>query len=199
MNVVKTIRTVVGYTALAIGVTVGGVAICAMVVAPVVAPIMQPKQVAIVTPNAGVAAAPLVSSSVNIARLAQDFVRALPSVALPNIDRVRYVDRIPKIVWLLVAGAAALVVLPLIGWQLRRRATAVPPTSIHLAMMATAALPAKLVVGKTSRTPRAVLALAEAGTAPADIARRTGLPLDAVALCLAMSPIGARQLRPPTA
>jgi len=51
---------------------------------------------------------------------------------------------------------------------------------------------------KSDRTPRAVHALAAAGTAPAEISWRTGLPVDAVALLLAMSS-ASRQLRPPTA
>ncbi len=50
----------------------------------------------------------------------------------------------------------------------------------------------------TSRTPRAVQALANSGAEPSEIAWRTGLSLDAVAMLIS---IGApsRQLRPPTA
>jgi hypothetical protein len=46
------------------------------------------------------------------------------------------------------------------------------------------------------RTPKAVQALAASGAAPADIALRTGLSLDAVSLLLALAP---RQLQPPAA
>lgn len=173
MKLVKTIRTVVGYTALAIGVTVGGVAIGATVVAPMVAAIVGPST------------AP--ARSVEMLRLTKDFVNAMPNF-----------DRIPNTVWLFVAGAAALALVAAVGWNVHTRVTRAAPGAFDLASLGASAMPTTLVSGK-NRTPRAVQALAEAGTTPADIARRTGLPLDAVVLCLAMPPIGARQLRPPTA
>jgi len=49
-----------------------------------------------------------------------------------------------------------------------------------------------------SRTPKAVQALADSGSDSAEIARRTGLPVDAVAMLLSIGS-GGRQLRPPTA
>jgi hypothetical protein len=52
--------------------------------------------------------------------------------------------------------------------------------------------------GRADRTPRAVEALAQQGAGPTEIAWRTGLPVDAVSLLLAMS-TASRQLRPPTA
>ena len=52
--------------------------------------------------------------------------------------------------------------------------------------------------GKPDRTPKAVHALAAAGTTLTEIARRTGLPVDAVTLVLAIS-TASRQLQPPTA
>ncbi len=52
-----------------------------------------------------------------------------------------------------------------------------------------------LLSAKGGRTPRAVHALAAAGAVPAEIAWKTGLPLDAVAMLLNLS--GARQLQPP--
>jgi hypothetical protein len=52
--------------------------------------------------------------------------------------------------------------------------------------------------GKADRTPKAVHALAAAGTTLTEIARRTGLPVDAVTLVLAIS-AASRQLQPPTA
>lgn len=52
--------------------------------------------------------------------------------------------------------------------------------------------------GRADRTPRAVHALAQQGARPTEIAWRTGLPVDAVALLLAMS-TASRQLQPPTA
>ena len=54
------------------------------------------------------------------------------------------------------------------------------------------------VSGKRSKTPRAVEALAATGASPQDIAWRTGLPIDAVQLLLAIS-TAPRQLQPPTA
>ena len=53
-------------------------------------------------------------------------------------------------------------------------------------------------VGRSDRTPRAVQALAQQGARPTEIAWRTGLPVDAVSLLLAMS-TASRQLQPPTA
>lgn len=52
--------------------------------------------------------------------------------------------------------------------------------------------------GKTApRTPRAVVTLAAAGTAPVDIAWQTGLPVDAISMVLTMA--RRRQLQPPVA
>jgi hypothetical protein len=49
---------------------------------------------------------------------------------------------------------------------------------------AAAAAPTIKLGGRTSRTPRAVQALAAAGAAPTEIAWKTGLPLDAVSMLL---------------
>ena len=166
----KVARSIAGYSALALGVTVGGVLIGATVVAPVMQPVVTGDNARMAT------------------RLVKDFVGALPPA-----------NQIPLEVWAVFGVALAVLLAALAAWRLRRRTAVDTSAPFEMAKMTTAALPAKPVVGRTSKTPRAVLALAEAGTAPADIARRTGLPLDAVALCLAMSPIGARQLRPPTA
>lgn len=42
--------------------------------------------------------------------------------------------------------------------------------------------------GRHARTPKAVQALAASGAAPVEIAHRTGLPLDAVAMLLQLAP-----------
>lgn len=42
--------------------------------------------------------------------------------------------------------------------------------------------------GRGARTPKAVQALAASGAAPVEIAHRTGLPLDAVAMLLELAP-----------
>jgi hypothetical protein len=108
---------------------------------------------------------------------------------------------IPEKGWLYIGVSAAMAVALMIGWRLRVRSFAAltPLIDSTTTLRAAAALPAKLTMGRNSRTPRAVLALAEAGNAPADSARRTGLSLDAVAMCLSLSSFAARQLRPPTA
>ena len=54
-----------------------------------------------------------------------------------------------------------------------------------------------LSFSRNDRTPRAVQALAQQGAQPTEIAWRTGLPVDAVSLLLAMS-TASRQLQPPT-
>lgn len=53
---------------------------------------------------------------------------------------------------------------------------------------AAAAPPISLRSGRGARTPKAVQALAASGAAPMDIAHRTGLPFDAVAMLLELSP-----------
>lgn len=56
----------------------------------------------------------------------------------------------------------------------RARAAGATPSTIRMS-------------GKASRTPRAVQALAAAGAAPIDIARKTGLPVDAVSMLLELA------------
>ena len=52
----------------------------------------------------------------------------------------------------------------------------------------------KLRGGKSSRTPRAVAALAAAGADPTEIAWKTGLPVDAVSMLLEISGVRAAAL-----
>lgn len=73
-------------------------------------------------------------------------------------------------------------------WQRRRRRggrTGARPA--HLGRPATAAPPAVTLRGRTSKTPKAVQALAAAGAAPTEIAWKTGLPLDAVSMLLELN------------
>ncbi len=173
----KWLRTVGLYTALALGVTVGGVALGAMVVAPAVAhakPVLQ--------------------------RIAGKNAPAAIAGARANLTRVvspalRFVAKVPKARWIYIDLTAIVLVGGLVS--LRRR-TSAPATKDPIVQLV-AAVSAKAISGKSSRTPRAVVALAESGASPADIARRTRMPLDAVAMCLSMGSLEARQLRPPTA
>ncbi|MEO7359748.1 MAG: hypothetical protein ABI120_05425 [Gemmatimonadaceae bacterium] len=116
-------------------------------------------------------------------------------------DTLDAVGRVPKSNWLFVDVA----LVALFGglWFYRRRDSVTAGLADSSAGIATwnsaAALPSKLISGKGSRTPKAVAALAQAGTAPADIARRTGLAHDAVAMLLSLGTLNARQLQPPTA
>lgn len=116
-------------------------------------------------------------------------------------DALDFVGRVPKTAWLYVDFA--LVAMFAGVWAYRRRRSgsngAAKAAPVDSGRRSAASLPAKLVAGKGSRTPKAVVALAEAGTSQADIARRTGLPLDAVAMLLSLGSFGGRQLQPPTA
>ncbi len=84
----------------------------------------------------------------------------------------------------LLAIAAALFAGRMILRALRNR-----PTKTTRAARQTPA-PTMNFGGKSSRTPRAVAALAAAGAAPTEIAWKTGLPVDAVSMLLQLS--GAR-------
>ena len=97
--------------------------------------------------------------------------------------------------WLRMAvsiAAALVAIVALVVWLKPM------PRSAPAFSMPTISMPTISLGGKPDRTPRAVQALAAAGTAPSEISWRTGLPLDAVALLLAMS-TASRQLQPPTA
>lgn len=113
-------------------------------------------------------------------------------------DTLEFFGKVPKITWVIVD--VSLVALFAGLWLYRRRKNGESIRTASSAMRTSAAaLPTKLVAGQKNRTPKAVAALAEAGTTPADIARRTGLPHDAVAMLLSLGTMNARQLQPPTA
>ena len=66
-----------------------------------------------------------------------------------------------------------------------RRASLAGARHANINRPATAAPPTITLRGsRSSKTPKAVQALAAAGAAPTDIARKTGLPLDAVSMLL---------------
>jgi hypothetical protein len=116
--------------------------------------------------------------------------------------------RMPQLaprVWLSMGTGAALLAAMLVALRLRSRRSGIK-SAVAPGFLIPSSRPASIVVaasnrlsGRSERTPRAVMALAESGAAPQEIARRTGMPLDAVALCLSMSTMGVRQLQPPTA
>lgn len=225
----KSLRTIGMYTGLALAVTVGGVAIGAMVVAPAVArakPLLL-RAIATNEPNesgdalsVNASAVPISESAVAVvapfrpmasaikAEAIVDAAEALASQMAPveaQTARVTVMQvlerfasklsRIPGNVWAFVGSCALLVAAGM--FYMRRRAVAGTGVAASSTLVATGS--SKLVQGKSSRTPRAVVALAESGASATDIARRTRMPLDAVAMCLSMGSLGARQLRPPTA
>lgn len=73
-----------------------------------------------------------------------------------------------------------------------------PAFTMPVLSLPSLSLPSLSLGGKADRSPRTVHAMAAAGTAPAEISWRTGMPLDAVSLLLAISS-ASRQLQPPTA
>jgi len=231
----KVLRSALGYAAMALGVTVGGVVVGAIVVAPAVSRskslIARTFSNSTATEQTGGAVgqadgdpmhsgvmasvatvAPFKPLAETIASSSKSELAVLPP-RRTGFGRVRYeladrVDdlllasgRVPKIFWIYADIGAVLLLAGVWFWRRRRATTAIanvlPVKSLDTRLTVT--LPAKLVSGKGSRTPKAVATLAEAGNSPADIARRTGLALDAVAMLISMGSLGARQLQPPTA
>lgn len=164
--------------ALGVGVTVGGVAAGALVLQPAVAQATQPS-VGGGVERAMTASAAAVHEMTTASRAAlTNSVSALPQpyrrLALP-----------------MLFGAIAVTGFVVTGLSYyRRHAANRAPTSSNRSKAGT-----KL---NGSRTPKTVQALADSGAEPSEIAWRTGLSLDAVAMLLSIGPTG-RQLRPPTA
>lgn len=161
--------------ALAISVTGGGVLAGALVVAPVVARATRPIATARESET---------KSSASATSAATSFVRKTVARALAaraNLLRdlptpvTRYAPPVLAVISIVGALTAVLV----------RR----DPTSVRS--------PGR-VASNRQRTPRAVEAMAATGASTPDIAWRTGLPIDAVQLLLAISS-APRQLQPPTA
>jgi len=115
----------------------------------------------------------------------------LVAPAMPRDQLSEQLARMPREQLLMVGGLLATVAVLALGIRmLRRRGPgragrgAATPTMTQRG-------------GRVSKTPRHVQALAAAGDAPAEIAWKTGLPVDAVAMLLNLS--GARQVPPPLA
>ena len=165
---------------LALVVTTAGVVAGALVVAPVVA---QADAL-----GAGTALSArletVTASTAGAARAAWGQVDRLTAEQLATLpDPVaRYL--LPSIAILSIVGAVLALLLPS---RARRVANArTPPTN------------STRLAPKKHRTPKAVEALAAAGASTADIAWKTGLPIDAVKLLLAISS-GPRHVHPDTA
>lgn len=228
----KMLRTVAGYVALAVGVSVGGVIVGAIVVAPAVSratPLFSKSAAQGTETTGSIGQADgdgAASTSAANTAASESFKPITEAIAAAKQlettqarprrtgfekfkheagyfyeDALDLVRGVPKIMWVYVD--VALVALFAAAWFYRRRragsTASTNAMNAELPRRSVAALPVKLVPGKGSRTPKAVAALAEAGTTPADIARRTGLPHDAVSMLLSLGSFGARQLQPPTA
>ncbi len=160
--------------ALAIGVTIAGTAAGALIVAPAVSHVSQPgwhvSMPTIALPHVAL----------------PHFV--VPPKALPTSMRrafsvgTPFPFALPTLVTII-----AILAMVRVRWT-RKRATANGSRE---------AQPLR-TDGRPDRTPRAVQALAASGTSPSEISWRTGLPVDAIALLLAISTV-PRQLQPPTA
>lgn len=111
----------------------------------------------------------------------------LVAPAMPREQLAEQLSRMPREQLIMAGGVLAALAVSVLGVQfVRRRAR--PGRTVAAPSMTQRG-------GRMSKTPRHVQALAAAGAAPAEIAWKTGLPVDAVAMLLNLS--GARQLPPP--
>lgn len=179
---------------LAIGVTAGGVMAGALVVAPVVASATRPDATARVARALSGASA----STTALARVAIDRALVARSELLAVLPTP--ITRFAPPVLAIVSIIGALTALLLRRTTPQR--TLVPVSAnVSSAPRGLARLTphsSGRASGKRQRTPRAVEALAATGASNSDIAWRTGLPIDAIQVLLAIS-TATRQLQPPTA
>lgn len=170
---------------LGISVTIGGVLAGAMVVAPVVAKASRPESTAQLSQ--------FVESATVFAAGALEQARAFTASALASAPE-------PVGRFALPGLALASILTALTVLLVRRRSTSRGVSLVPAAVAPRAASPRTPARSgsRDSRTPKAVEALAASGASTSDIAWRTGLPIDAVNLLLAISS-GSRQLQPPTA
>ena len=165
---------------LAMVVTTAGVVAGALVVAPVVA-----KADALgAGPALSARLATVTASTAGAARAAWSQVDRMTAEQLATLpDPVaRYL--LPSIAILSIIGAVAALLLPSRAHGTANTRT--PPTN------------STRLAPKKHRTPKAVEALAASGASTADIAWKTGLPIDAVKLLLAISS-GPLQVQPDAA
>lgn len=188
----------------AIGVTVLGVAAGALVVAPIVgtanrapnaAPISTPTTTSATT-NRALNVRSLVTGTTQAAGRAWRRLDAGTTNLLARLPEPVARFALPSVAILAITGALLALFLP-------TRGAAEAPirlTSRTTAPRGIAAITPRSStrIGGRKQTPNAVEALAASGASAPDIAWRTGLPLDAVRLLLAIS-AAPRQLHPPTA
>lgn len=177
---------------LGLTVTVAGVAAGALVVAPVVATVSTMND----TESLGETVMAATSSA---ARSAWRTLDATTNTVLADLPEPVARYALPTIAVVAITGALLALFLP----------PRVPASRIGSAMSYSLPAPKRTLArltplgsarvgGKNQRTPRAVEAMAASGASTTDIAWKTGLPIDAVNLLLAIS-TGPRQLQPPTA
>lgn len=197
------------WTGLAIGVTVGGVLAGALVVAPVAAKVSHPETMARTTQAVSSTAASAYAVAREVASATATKFRAMAESAtagrwshavtavLSNTPESARTMALPLLVVVtLLAAITALV--------LRRRTPstarlALAPVSASRGRARSTPKAAGRQMGRADhRTPKTVEALAATGVSATDIAKRIGLPIDAVRLLIAISS-ESRQVQPPAA
>ncbi len=176
------LKQAVFIVAIGIGVTVGGVAVGALVLQPAVAQATKPE--------AGRMVSGLMKTSTTAVHRMTTATRAViisTTSTLPGPVR--------RLALPVLLGAIALTGFTLTGLSYFRSRQADRPSASIARPQSGGKSAAKL---NGNRTPKAVQALADSGAEPSEIAWRTGLSLDAVAMLLFINPT-SRQLRPPTA
>ena len=176
------LKQAVFIVALGIGVTVGGVAAGALVLQPAVAQATQPEAGRMISGLMKTSAAAVHSMTT----ATRGVVTSSGSTLLEPVRRLA----LPVLL-----GAIALAGFTLTGLSYFRSRQANRPSASITRPKSSARSAAQL---NTNRTPKAVQALADSGAEPSEIAWRTGLSLDAVAMLLFINPT-SRQLQPPTA
>ena len=186
---------------LAISVTVGGVLAGALVVAPVVARASEPGTASQASRTITAFGTSALAASRELFAKSADVVAG--TIATLPQPMTRYV----------LAGLGVLAIVGAMAPRFLRRRTPVRSATgasnlefegafedtSNTASSSPRLTPRSLAwTGKRHQTPRAVEALAASGASATDIAWKTGLPIDAVQLLLAISS-GARQLQPPAA
>ena len=192
------------WTALAASVTVGGVLAGALIVAPTVAKVSQPAVTSAWRSTASVVWSTISGTTASALHQASQ-IAATRSRELSDAVAARSSEQVgrfavPGLALLSLAAGLSLIVA-------RRRASARTAVLSLVPTTSGSSAAAKVTVrdsrshssrGRDARTPQAIEALAASGASKSDIARRTGLPIDAVQLLLSIS-TGSRQLHPPTA
>lgn len=185
------------WSALAVGVTVGGVLAGALVVAPVVNKASQPDVTAQWSRTATLVGSSALAFAREAGQLMATEARELSAAVASRSPEAVGPFLLPGLILLSVGAGMSLLVA-------RRRSASrtatlsLVPVSPAKASKPLSASRSRDARGRDSRTPKAVEALAASGASNSDIARRTGLPLDAVQLLLSIS-TGSRQVQPPTA